>query len=494
VTETLEDDLRRATRNFTARLPMDQVLTLGHHLARELARAHAESPPRHPAFELAQIGCLDGKPRLEGGSSTGETAEDLFRLGTLLHWLATGTQPDVSWRLDGPPVPETGTLAHRDALATLAAPRRDRRFATAVAAAEALEAALAPAAETPSPWPLFRGDAARTGARPAETTVGRLEPVWETLAGGAIASPVLITSFVLCPTTDGRLLFLDRSAGRVVHEMRLGSAIESSPALAGPVLYVGTDDGNLVAVDAVAGKERFRAALGQLVRSSPLPAGDRVLVGVVEGKSGGGLVCVEAEKGKLVWKAKLAAVFSSPALAGDRALVGCDDGSLRAVDLAKGSVLWSFALGAKVRATPAVAGDVAVVGDFGGRLAAVRLADGSAVWTVELGHPVYSSPCIAAGLVVVGCNEGHVHGVDLGTGAARFQVATRGPVVSSAASLGDRFLIGSTDGDLYLIDAAGQLAQRTTLARTGIQSAPATDGSLVYVASGSGLHALRATA
>ena len=45
ISETLEDHLRRATRNFTARLPEERVFALGRDLARELARAHAETPP-----------------------------------------------------------------------------------------------------------------------------------------------------------------------------------------------------------------------------------------------------------------------------------------------------------------------------------------------------------------------------------------------------------------------------------------------------------------
>src|SRR5689334_8988139 len=104
--ESLEDQLRKTTRNFSSRLPEDQVLALGRDLARELARAHAESPPRHPEIEPATIAILDGRPVLEGGDSTGDVAEDLLQLGALLQSLATGLPADVSWRLDGPPVPD----------------------------------------------------------------------------------------------------------------------------------------------------------------------------------------------------------------------------------------------------------------------------------------------------------------------------------------------------------------------------------------------------
>ena len=87
--ETLEDHVRRVTRNFTSVVPEDQVLALGRDLARELARAHAESPPRHPDLEPRAIAMDGGVPRLTGGTAEGDAAEDLFRLGALLSALGT---------------------------------------------------------------------------------------------------------------------------------------------------------------------------------------------------------------------------------------------------------------------------------------------------------------------------------------------------------------------------------------------------------------------
>ena len=78
---TLEDHLRRITRNFTAPLPEADVLALGRDLARELARAHAESPARHPDVDPAAITLEDGKPRLQGGTPIGSVAADLFEIG-----------------------------------------------------------------------------------------------------------------------------------------------------------------------------------------------------------------------------------------------------------------------------------------------------------------------------------------------------------------------------------------------------------------------------
>ncbi len=485
--ETLEDHLRRATRNFTARLPEDQALSLGRDLALALAAAHAEDPPRHPPLDTSAIEWVDGKPRLGPSTAGGENGEDLFQLGALVHWMATGQRPEPSWRLDGPPEAPLSSLTRRAVLSALATPVRAERFATAAEAADALGSALQARAEGAAPWPLFRGDAARTGGR-ADAGAASLTRLWNARVGAVAASPVVSSTLVLCPTADGRLVFLDRANGRRVHETRLGSAVESTPGLEGDTAHVGTDDGELVGVDTRTGEPRYRLKVGQLVRSSPLPADGRVFVGVVDGKAGA-LVATDGA-GKLVWTRKLGAVFSSPALAGDLLLVGSDDGALHAIDRAKGALAWSCPVGGKVRATPAIAGDRAIVGGFDGRVAAIALADGQPLWTRELGHALYSSPCIAGDLCVMGCHEGHLHGLDLATGAPRFEAATRGPVISSPSATGGTFLAGSTDGDLYLLDATGRVLGHATLSHRGVPSSPALDGDRVYVGSGDGLHAL----
>src|SRR5687768_16754524 len=238
--ETLEDHLRRATRNFTSPLPEDQVLALGRDLARELARAHGETPARHPDLEPRSVLMAGGAPRLEG-TAEGDVPEDLFRLGALLCALATGGEAAVSWRLDGPPLPEMSTISRRSVLAALAAPRRADRVATAAAAASALDAALTAAPRGPAAWPLFRREPGRTGARPL-AAASSIQPLWEALRGAVVASPVVTGDAVIAASADGRLLWLERESGRLLHEAQLAGAIESSPALGEDqrTLHVGT--------------------------------------------------------------------------------------------------------------------------------------------------------------------------------------------------------------------------------------------------------------
>src|SRR5687768_1268593 len=205
--ETLEDHLRRTTRHGTARLPEDQVFALGADLARQLAAAHGESPRRHPDLEPSAIVMESGGPRLTARSTaSGDVTEDVFRLGVLLNVLS-GTGPaEPSWRLDGPPASAASPVRRRWVLAAPAPPRRQERFATAEAAAHALEAAQGAAPAT-TPWPMFRGDARRLGVAPAGAAVSRLEPLWHSPLGAVVGAPVPTGDVVLAASRDGRLLF-----------------------------------------------------------------------------------------------------------------------------------------------------------------------------------------------------------------------------------------------------------------------------------------------
>jgi outer membrane protein assembly factor BamB len=493
--DTLEHLLRRATRNFHSGLPEAQTLDLGRQLCRELERAHAEVPPRHPSLDPAGIATENGTVRLEGGSTQGDVTFDLFQVGCLLTGLAQGREPDVSWRLDGPPQLEASTAAGSSAIRGLATFQTESRFLSAAAAAEAFEAALAPSVDPPVIWPAFRGGRERSGARPAAEAPLRLEPVWDLRIGAIVASAVVGGSTCWTVTHDGRVLFVDRPSGRL--QLCLpgrGVLVESSPAVIGRLLVYGTDAGDFVVVDLVAGKEVNRIGLAEMIRSSPLPYGEIAILGTIDAKGTGGVCAVDPADGKTRWRRRLAPVFSSPAVVEHTLLVGTDEGTLVALDADSGELRFSVSLGGKVRSTPAVSGELAFVGDFSGRVVAVKIADGELAWTAELGHQLYSSPCVAGGLCVVGCNEGHLHGLDALTGEARFAIETRGPVIGSALALGDRFVAGSTDGTLYLFDSAGQVLERRDVAPVGIASSPATGDGYLVVGSAIGLHALRAVA
>jgi outer membrane protein assembly factor BamB len=488
--ETLEDHLRRTITRSSPRPDDDRLLALARDLLAGLAAAHAESPPRHPSLDPADIAMDGGTPRLGPGAPGGDAPEDLFQAGALLTAVALGRPADVAWRLDPAPRTELSTIRRRAALAGLVAPRRTDRYHTAAEALAAIEAAIAPSADGPAAWPMFRGGPDRAGARPGPAPAS-LAPRWHARVGAVVASPIVASDLVVAATADGRVAFVDRASGRVLETVVVGGTIESSPAVSGRVVHVGTDDGALVGVGLDDGRERYRVKLGGMVRSSPLAGGGLVVAGTVDAK-GQGAVVARDEGGAPRWSRRAAAVFSSPAAADAAIVIGADDGAVHALDRETGAPRWSQRIGSKVRATPAVSGDVVFAASLDGNLAALAAADGARRWERAVGHSVYSSPCVAGGMVVFGCHDGHVHALDAARGEPRYETVTRGAVLSSPVALGGRVLAASTDGHAYLLDEQGAVVQRLPLPGGGTQSSFAVDGDLAVIGGAEGLVALTA--
>ena len=162
--ETLEDHLRKATRRSTARLPEDRVFALGRDLARELAAAHAETPPRHPSLEPADVAMVDGAPRLGAGAGRRRRRGPLppRRAADRARPRAAGRRrPGGSTDRRAP---RSRALRRRAILAGLAvaAPRRALSRPRRRRSPRWSRRSPAAAAAAPS-WPMFRGDAGRTG-------------------------------------------------------------------------------------------------------------------------------------------------------------------------------------------------------------------------------------------------------------------------------------------------------------------------------------------
>jgi outer membrane protein assembly factor BamB len=471
VSESLQAYLRRETRNFTSPLDEDAVFDLATALAGALAEAHATDPPRFPGCDPERIERTDAGLRLDGRSASAR--EDLLQLRALVSSLLLGRPPHLSWRLDGPPDYAARSLFRRAAL---------RAFADAPSGRElhqALEGSSRPAVSAAPPWPTFRGDGPRGGARPEAGTPAGLAPRWRAATGPVIASPVCADSWVAAVTTAGRLLLFDAESGRLLDAASLGAGSESSPALSGSLLLVGTEDGALLAFDVEAGTVRWRVNLGRLVRSSPLASDGRVFVGVIEDR-GGALAALDAHTGERLWRRSLGPVFASPTLLEGAVAVGSDDGSLRAFDL-DGAPLWSAELGGKVRSTAAFAPGALIVADYAGRVCALDAGEGRLLWCQPVGSPVYASPSVRGDRCLVGTHAGTVHALDTANGSELFRLTAGGPIVGSAVAVGDAWLVPSTDGALHLVDRDGaSVVAHSTGAP--IQSSPALGPGRVYVA------------
>jgi outer membrane protein assembly factor BamB len=146
------------------------------------------------------------------------------------------------------------------------------------------------------------------------------------------------------------------------------STAGSAPVAGGGSVYVGSADRRIRALDARDGTERWAT----LVLSLFSPATSLAFDGqdVFAADISGGLYRIDAGDGARRWSFHLnEAVFrSSPVVSGSAVLLGLGDGSLVAVDVASGHLVWESAPSPGLLGTIALASD-AVIAVKGGRRA-----------------------------------------------------------------------------------------------------------------------------
>lgn len=211
-------------------------------------------------------------------------------------------------------------------------------------------------------------------------------------------------------------------------------------------------------------------------------------------------------------------VVSSPVIRNDTVWVGSSDGSLSALTLPRGELVWRQMLSAPIASSPAVTADVVIAGTRDGRFHALDARTGALRWAVETGRDLplpwghesgdryTASPTVAGELVVLAAGDGTVRALDWSSGKERWTVSTGTRLRSSPAVSDGRVYVGGIDGKLHafgLTDGARLWAyetEGTTLEsgqwgfdRRTIQSSPAVRNGLVYFGARDGfLYAVRA--
>jgi outer membrane protein assembly factor BamB len=266
-----------------------------------------------------------------------------------------------------------------------------------------------------------------------------------------------------------------------------------------------------MAIDGDRGELRWdRSGMGTSSVAAPFIPGGAVVSGAISGLSslkdaggssneswnmslaGGALFAQPSEPVVTVYMAQ-------PVVSGGRVYIGTEFGSLHALNLSDGKILWSAWLGGRVRGTVLVDGDrlYATSSQYEG-LSAVNGSlycldlDGKVLWNASL-PPTGSSPARLGDLIVVGSSAG-LHALTL-DGKPAWRYTTSGPVSSSPAVAGDRcYFVTNIDNataglfsSFVVVDGRGnRVWARTLEPHDWALASPAIADSRAYVASDNG--------
>jgi outer membrane protein assembly factor BamB len=334
-------------------------------------------------------------------------------------------------------------------------------------------------------WPLFRGNPTQTGVA-KDALPDRLEIRWQTkLPRGIAATAAIVDGVVYVGCYDENLYALDLASGKEKWKFK-GGSFKAPPSVHDGAIYVGDEDGMFYCVDAAAGIKRWNVDVEATITGGANFHGDLVLFASHDST----LHALNCKDGKPAWtyKSKQGPIFGSAVIAeGQTFVAGCDS-MLHIVDVKTGKGLAQVELSGQSGSTAAFKTGKLYVPNMGNQVEAIDLAKRSIVWSFATEQGFNSSAAATDTHVVVGNDDGNVYALDANKGTQLWMFATKkGRVECSPVIAGKRVYFGNTGGTLFVVELdKGMEVQRLKLGR-GITASPAISDNRLVIGTTDGM-------
>ena len=265
-------------------------------------------------------------------------------------------------------------------------------------------------------------------------------------------------------TERGTVIALNKDDGQVVWDVEVAGEALSKPTVSNDLVMIHTSNGQLQALDVNSGEIKWTVnmdtpSLSLRGESAPAVAFGAAIVGGDNGR----VSAVLLSQGQLIWQQRISQVTSSteigrlndvdmsPIIDDGKVYAIAYNGTLAALDMRSGQILWKRELGSVNNMV--LSGENLYLVDQNDRVLSVRKSDGVTLWTQEeLLNRGLSAPEMYNGYLVVGDKEGYLHWLDMNTGGfvAQNKLNSSGiharPVVAS-----DKLMVQAKNGTVYLL-------------------------------------------
>ncbi|HGV3503031.1 TPA: outer membrane protein assembly factor BamB [Providencia stuartii] len=265
-------------------------------------------------------------------------------------------------------------------------------------------------------------------------------------------------------TERGTVIALNKEDGQVVWDVEVAGEALSKPTVSNDLVMIHTSNGQLQALDVNSGEIKWTVnmdtpSLSLRGESAPAVAFGAAIVGGDNGR----VSAVLLSQGQLIWQQRISQVTSSteigrlndvdmsPIIDDGKVYAIAYNGTLAALDMRSGQILWKRELGSVNNMV--LSGENLYLVDQNDRVLSVRKSDGVTLWTQEeLLNRGLSAPEMYNGYLVVGDKEGYLHWLDMNTGGfvAQNKLNSSGiharPVVAS-----DKLMVQAKNGTVYLL-------------------------------------------
>ena len=301
-------------------------------------------------------------------------------------------------------------------------------------------------------------------------------PLWSRVTGGGMdkdflrLGPVIKDGQVFVSNKSGLVTAVTLSNGHKLWQANLKHPISSSPAVGEGVVVLASMQPQLIALDAESGDLMWRAALPNQSLAPPIISQGHVVVKTVDGK----VLAFALKTGQPLWTYNHGAptlvlrASSMPRIIGNKVFIGFSDGTLTALNLNDGRLLWEHTIAYPQGVTQAIAYpqgvtqadqlvDIAAdprldsktiyVATYQGKLSAVSLQTGRVQW--QRSFSSYSGLTLGKNLYVTD-SEGGLWAFDRSTGHMLWHnrsLQNRG--LTAPVIMGNSLVIGDKEGYLH---------------------------------------------
>ncbi len=329
-----------------------------------------------------------------------------------------------------------------------------------------------------------------------------IQQLWQTRVGGGARdpslqlTPALADGRLYAASSDGTVVALDALSGRQLWANATRLPISGGVGLsaAGGLVLVGTTQGQVVALRQQDGQEAWRAQMTSEVLAPPRADGGVVVVRTIDGRFTG----LDARSGERLWihthvvPALSLRGNSPPLVAGNLVIAGLDTGKLLVLSLDRGLPVTEKTIAPPrgrteierlidIHSEPKIYGDTLYVAAYRGSVAAIDMRGGNLLWTREVSS--YAGIDVDARQVYVSDDTDAVLALDRGNGGILWkQGELTGRRLSAPAVSDNHIVVGDFEGYLHwLSQDSGRIVGRVRAASKAIVAPPLAVGGIVFV-------------
>ncbi len=297
------------------------------------------------------------------------------------------------------------------------------------------------------------------------------------LNGGLGGQVVGNSQFIIVPSYNKRIYFLNPRSGNEITSLEAGSSVGSAVALKDELFYFADESGSdqLTAMNLVNGKKLWTFKVIDPPAAPIIDGDDLFVVSRV-----GTVTLLNRFTGKITWEQDLRAhVYAPPAIDSNSVYIGTDRGVIIALDRASGAEKWRFETGSTIFAQPLAAKYLyAGVGD--GSFIALDTETGTEVWRHQTVNSIHTTAVLKGNRIVFGSDDRTVYCLNAEDGGIIWRYETDGVVQASPIAVGNSFIVANSAGSVYQFAHDGTLEGRVNVGGTIIAS-PAVIDEFVYV-------------